>query len=693
MGSINDVVDLVRRGDVAVITLQNPPVNALGYKVRQGLMAALLGLREDKAIKAVVLAGSPRAFSGGADINEFGTKQPEPLLFEVIAVIESYDRPVVAFLTGVALGGGFELALACHYRVAAPGARVGLPEVKLGLLPGAGGTQRLPRLMGPVAAMKMIVSGAMMAAADAAGAIDGTCADVAAAVSFARGKIGAPLARVRDRDDKLIAARANPSVLDDAAAPLLKRARGQRAPAACIECVRAAVTLPFDEGLALERKLFVELVASDESRAQRHVFFAEREALKVPGVPSDLKPEPVKHAVIIGAGTMGGGIAMCFANVGIPVTIIETKQDALDRGMAVVEKNYRTAAARGSMAEADVAKRMALFTPTTDYAAAAAGDVIIEAVFETIEVKREVFTKLDAVAKPGALLASNTSTLDVNKIAGFTKRPQDVLGMHFFSPANVMKLLEIVRGQQTSPESLAKALAIGRMIGKVSAVVGVCDGFVGNRMLHKRFAQQERLLMEGALPQEVDAVVTGFGFPMGPYAMGDLAGLDVGWRIRQGRGTKAPITDAICEAGRYGQKTGAGYYKYDGRTPSPDPEVEAIIAAAQREAGVNPRTVARDEIFERMFYPMINEGARILEEGIATRPSDIDVIWINGYGWPAWTGGPMHYADNVGLKHIAERLNFYAEQSGDASLRPAALLQRLADKGEGFSGPPREKAA
>jgi 3-hydroxyacyl-CoA dehydrogenase len=693
MGSINDVVDLVRRGDVAVVTLQNPPVNALGYKVRQGLMAALLGLREDKAIKAVVLAGSPRAFSGGADINEFGTKQPEPLLFEVIAVIESYDRPVVAFLTGVALGGGFELALACHYRVAAPGARVGLPEVKLGLLPGAGGTQRLPRLMGPVAAMKMIVSGAMMAAADAAGAIDGTCADVAAAVSFARGKIGAPLARVRDRDDKLIAARANPSVLDDAAAPLLKRARGQRAPAACIECVRAAVTLPFDEGLALERKLFVELVASDESRAQRHVFFAEREALKVPGVPSDLKPEPVKHAVIIGAGTMGGGIAMCFANVGIPVTIIETKQDALDRGMAVVEKNYRTAAARGSMAEADVAKRMALFTPTTDYAAAAAGDVIIEAVFETMEVKREVFTKLDAVAKPGALLASNTSTLDVNKIAGFTKRPQDVLGTHFFSPANVMKLLEIVRGQQTSPESLAKALAIGRMIGKVSAVVGVCDGFVGNRMLHKRFAQQERLLMEGALPQEVDAVVTGFGFPMGPYAMGDLAGLDVGWRIRQGRGTKAPITDAICEAGRYGQKTGAGYYKYDGRTPSPDPEVEAIIAAAQREAGVNPRTVARDEIFERMFYPMINEGARILEEGIATRPSDIDVIWINGYGWPAWTGGPMHYADNVGLKHIAERLNFYAEQSGDASLRPAALLQRLADKGEGFSGPPREKAA
>ena len=397
--------------------------------------------------------------------------------------------------------------------------------------------------------------------------------------------------------------------------------------------------------------------------------------------------------MVIGAGTMGGGIAMCFANVGIPVTIIETKQEALDRGMGVVEKNYRTAASRGSMPEADIAKRMALFTPTTDFAAAAAGDVVIEAVFETMEVKREVFTKLDAVAKPGALLASNTSTLDVNKIAGFTSRPQDVLGMHFFSPANVMKLLEIVRGAQTSPEALAKALAIGRLIGKVSAVVGVCDGFVGNRMLHKRFAQQERLLLEGALPQEVDAVVTGFGFPMGPYAMGDLAGLDVGWRIRQGRGTKAAITDAICEAGRYGQKTGAGYYKYDGRTPTPDPEVERIIAAAQREAGVNPRTIPRDEIFERMFYPMINEGARILEEGIATRPSDIDVIWINGYGWPAWTGGPMHYADNAGLRHIAERLNFYAEQTGDETLRPAALLQRLADQGGSFAPAPREKAA
>jgi 3-hydroxyacyl-CoA dehydrogenase len=593
----------------------------------------------------------------------------------------------------VALGGGLELAMACHYRVAAPGSRVGLPEVKLGILPGAGGTQRLPRLIGPVAALQAIVSGSMIPVAEAGALIDAVCVDGAAAVAFARGKIGAPLVRVRDRDDGLAAARANPALLDAAAAPLLKRARGQRAPAACVEAVRAAVTLPFDEGLALERKLFLELVASDESRAQRHVFFAEREALKVPGVPPGLKPAPVQHAVIIGAGTMGGGIAMCFANAGIPVTVIEAEQGALDRGMAVVEKNYRTAVARGSMAEADLGKRLALLNATTDYAQAARGDVVIEAVFETMEVKRAVFTKLDAVAKPGALLATNTSTLDVNAIAGFTGRPQDVLGMHFFSPANVMKLLEVVRGSATSAAALAQALAIGRAIGKIPVVVGVCDGFVGNRMLHKRFAQQERLLMEGARPEEVDAVVTGFGFAMGPYAMGDLAGLDVGWRIRQGRGTKAPITDAICEAGRFGQKTGAGYYKYDGRTPRPDPAVDAIIAAAQRAAGVNPRTVPRDEIFERMFYPMINEGARILEEGIATRASDIDVIWIYGYGWPAWTGGPMHYADHAGLRHIASRLDVYAEQTGDASLRPAALLQRLADRGEGFAGYARAVAA
>ena len=685
MGSINAVVDLQQDGEVAVVIMDNPPVNALGLLLRVGLMQAFARLQAMPEAKAVVLTGTPRAFSGGADITEFGKLPQRPSLSEVIATIEAFDRPVVAAISGVALGGGLELALGCQYRVAAPTAKLGLPEVKLGLLPGAGGTQRLPRVMGPVAAMKAIVGGTHIPAEQAGGLVDQICATREEAVAFARSCIGKTLTKLRDRDDKLAEARANPALLDEAAAPLLKRARGQRAPAACIEAVRAAVTLPMDEGLALERTLFMELVASDESRAQRHAFFAEREATKVPGMPAGLKAVPVAKAAIIGAGTMGGGIAMCFANAGIPVTVIEVKQEALDRGMAVVEKNYRTAVSRGSMPEGDLAKRMALFHPTTDWNAVADADLVIEAVFETMEVKREVFTKLDAIAKPGALLASNTSTLDVDQIASFTKRPQDVLGMHFFSPANVMKLLEIVRGKATSYDSLARALAVGRTIGKVGAVVGVCDGFVGNRMLHKRSAQAEALLLEGALPQQVDAVVTRFGFPMGPYAMGDLAGVDVGWRIRQGRGAKAPVSDALYEAGRYGQKTGAGYYKYDGRTPSPDPEVERIIAEQQRKVGVNPRSIGDDEIFERMIYPMINEAARILEEGIASRPSDIDVIWMNGYGWPSWTGGPMHYADKVGLQTIADRLDFYADRSGDESLRPAKLLRDLAGRGEGFA--------
>ena len=685
MGSINAVVDMQLDGDVAVVVMDNPPVNALGHALRTGVMQALAAAASQPGVKAVVLTGTARAFSGGADITEFGKTRQLPLLPDLIAAIEVFDRPVVAAIAGLALGGGLELALGCHYRVAVPGAKVGLPEVKLGLLPGAGGTQRLPRAMGPVAAMKAIVTGNPIPVEAADGLIDRICPTQADAVAFARSCIGKPLPRLRDDDSKLLAARDNPAILDDAAAPLLKRARGQRAPAACIEAVRAAVAQPIDEGLALERRLFDDLVASDESRALRHAFFAEREATKVPGMPAGVKGAPVARAAIIGAGTMGGGIAMCFANAGIPVTLIEVKQDALDRGMAVVEKNYRTAVTRGSLAEDQVAKRMALFHPTTDWNAIADADVVIEAVFETMAVKQEVFTKLDAIAKPGALLASNTSTLDVDQIAGFTKRPQDVLGMHFFSPANVMKLLEIVRGKATSYDAIARALAIGRAIGKVSAVVGVCDGFVGNRMLHQRSAQAEALLLEGALPQQVDAVVTKFGFPMGPYAMGDLAGLDVGWRIRQGRGTTAPISDALCEAGRYGQKTSAGYYKYDGRTPSPDPVVDEIIATQQRKLGVTPRAFGDQEIFERMIYPMINEGARILEEGIATRPSDIDVIWMNGYGWPAWTGGPMYYADQIGLAVIAQRLEVYARQTGNQTLRPAKLLRQLADRGDGFA--------
>ena len=640
---MTDAVSLHREGDIAVLTMDSPPVNALGTALRTGLVAALAEVAADPGLRAVVLTGTARAFSAGADISEFGQAPSGPPLGEVIAGIEAFGKPVVAFLSGLALGGGFEVALGCHYRTAAPGARVGLPEVKLGLPPGAGGTQRLPRVIGPVAAARLMLSGTPVPASSMEGLLDAPAATLAEAVAFARTVAGHPAPRVRDREDRLADVRANPALLDEAVAPLLKRARGQPAPAAIMDCVRAALDKPFDEALVLERGLFMQLLASPESRALRHSFFAERRALKVPGVPAAPQSPAVTRAVLIGAGTMGGGIAMCFANVGIPVTLIEAEQAALDRGLGVIERNYRTAVARGSMAEPEVAARMARFTTTTDYAAAAEADVVIEAVFETMAVKRDVFTRLDAVARHGALLATNTSTLDVNEIAGFTKRPEDVLGMHFFSPANVMKLLEIVRGARTSPESVARAIAIGRLIGKVPAVVGVCDGFVGNRMLHQRSAQAERLLLEGARPEQVDAVVTRFGFPMGPYAMGDLAGLDVGWRIRQGRGTRAPVTDALCDLGRFGQKTGAGYYRYEGRTPTPDPEVARIIAEQQRAAGVNPRTIPDDELFERMLYPMINEGARILDEGVATRASDIDVIWINGYGWPAWTGGPMFY--------------------------------------------------
>jgi len=695
MGNINPVVDLRAEdgGRIALIVMDNPPVNALGHRLREGIMQALARARDDGAVQAVVLTGTERAFSAGADITEFGKPRQPPMLPEIIATLEAMPKPVIAALGGFAFGGGLELALGCHYRVAAPSARVGLPEIKLGILPGAGGTQRAPRLAGPERALRIIVSGDPVPAAQALedGLLDAVLEGdfLKAALGYAKRAVDEhwPLRRVRDLNDKLAEARRDPAIIAKAAEPLLKRARGQRAPQACVEAVRAAVEQPFDEGLETERRLFMELVTGAESKAQRHVFFAEREAQKVRDMPAEVKPRPVERAVVIGAGTMGGGIAMCFANVGIPVSVVEVEQAALSRGLDRVAGNYKTAISRGSMAAPELDKRMALIEGTTDFAAVARGNVVIEAVFEEMELKKRVFADIDRVAKAGALLASNTSTLDVNEIARATKRPEDVLGMHFFSPANVMRLLEIVRGEKTSHEALATAIAVGRRIGKVVAVVGVCDGFVGNRMLHRRSAQAERLLLEGALPQEVDAVVTEFGFPMGPFAMGDLAGLDVGWRIRKGRGAKAAVSDALCEAGRFGQKTGAGYYRYESgsRSPLPDPEVERIIVAASKEAGIARRSIAGQEILERMIYPMINEGARILEEGIAARPGDIDVIWVYGYGWPAWRGGPMHYADQVGLPELRDRLSQYAERLGDPTLAPAPLLARLAAEERGFA--------
>ena len=488
--------------------------------------------------------------------------------------------------------------------------------------------------------------------------------------------------RVRDREDKLSA-----EGFADAAETLTRRLRGRDAPAACVEAVRNAITLPFEEGLKREAELFRRLVTGDQSKAQRHIFFAEREAARVPGMPEGTKPRPIASAAVIGAGTMGGGIAMCFANAGIPVTIVETGRDLLQKGLDRVAANYRATVSRGGLGADEMGRRMALINGVTELDAVASADIVIEAVFEEMDLKKRVFADLDRVAKANAVLATNTSTLDVDEIAGATRRPQDVLGTHFFSPANVMRLLEIVRGEATAPDALAAAVELGRRIGKVPVTVGVCYGFVGNRMLARRSVEAERLLLEGALPQEVDAAVTGFGFPMGPFAMADMAGLDVGWRIRKGRGERNEIEDALCEAGHFGQKTGKGYFRYEAgsRTPLPDPEVERIILDASSRAGLARRPIAQEEIVERMIFPMINEGARILEEGIAARPGDIDVIWVYGYGWPVWRGGPMYYADQLGLARVRDRLTLYAERSGDETLRPAVRLRRLAAEGRGFA--------
>ncbi len=690
MAAINASVDLTLDGDVALIAMRNAPVNALKHELREGVARALEQVRGDGAIGAVVLAGNERAFSAGADITEFGKPPRDPMLPALIALIESFPKPVVAAIAGVAMGGGLELALGCHYRVAWRSARLALPEIKLGLLPGAGGTQRLPRAVGPAVALEAILSGdpIPVAVAHKEGLIDAVIDDAfpGAAVAWARKIPVGALPRLRDRNDRLAEVAADPRSLDAMAKPGLKKARSPSAGKACVEAVRAAAQLGFDEGLALERKLFIELLTSPESLALRHVFFVEREAQKVPGLGKEVLARKIQRAAVIGAGTMGGGIAMCFANAGIPVTIIESGRDVLDRGMSRIAGTYDTSVERGSLDSQEAARRLQRITTGLDLALVEEADIVIEAVFEEMDLKKKVFRDLDRLAKPGAILASNTSYLDVNEIATATARPADVLGTHFFSPANVMRLLEIVRGARTAPEVLATTVELAKTLGKVPVVVGVCDGFVGNRMLARRSAQAERLLLEGALPQEVDKALTDFGFRMGPFAMGDLAGLDVGWRARKARGLKAPVADALCEAGRFGQKTGRGFYSYaDGRTAVPDPEVEALIVATSARLGITRRAIAQEEIFERLTYPMINEGARILDEGIAARPGDIDVVWLYGYNWPATTGGPMYHADKVGLSTVAARLEAFAKTAGDASLQPAPLLKRLAAAGEGFA--------
>ncbi|MCG7364106.1 3-hydroxyacyl-CoA dehydrogenase NAD-binding domain-containing protein [Roseomonas sp. ACRSG] len=681
---------------VAVIRIANPPVNALSAPVRAGLSEAIAQASADPAVRAIVIAAEGRTFIAGADISEFGKTPVPPTLPQVIATLDACPKPIVAAIGGAALGGGLEVALACHARVASPNAKLGLPEVKLGLVPGAGGTQRLPRLIGAAQALPLMAEGTAINAAEALrlGILDAMAeGDLLAAArqhALALAEAGDPLPRLRDRWDRLGPREA----FEAAAAAVLKRAADHPAAAACVDCVRAAFEKSFEEALTFERETFLRLMQDERSKALRHVFFAERATAQIPGQPRDTQPRRIEHAAVVGAGTMGGGIAMVFANAGIPVTLIETHQEALGRGLERVAGTYAISVQRGSLAPEERDRRLARIECRVGLEAAATADVVVEAVFEDLELKREIFGSLDRIAKPGALLASNTSYLDIDAIAQATARPGDVLGMHFFSPANVMKLLEVVRGAATTPEALATAVELGKRLGKVPVVVGSCHGFVGNRMLARRSAQAERLLLEGASPEEVDAALVAFGFRMGPFAMIDLAGLDIGWRTRKATGKTAPVADALCEAGRLGQKAGRGYYDYAGgaRQGTPDPAVQQLIERISAQLGIPRRAIGREEITERLIFPMIDEGARILEEGIAARPGDIDVVWLNGYSWPAWRGGPMYYGATLGAAHVAQRLAAYAERSDDESLRPSAALSRLAREGQGFEALARTAA-
>ncbi|HEV3490317.1 MAG TPA: 3-hydroxyacyl-CoA dehydrogenase NAD-binding domain-containing protein [Reyranella sp.] len=695
---MTDAILRSTQGRIGILTVNNPPVNALAAAVRDGIKEGVEAFGKDANIDAIVLIGGGRTFIAGADIREFGKPPKGANLNDVIATMENCPKIVVAALHGTPLGGGLETALGAHYRVSLASTRVGLPEVHLGLLPGAGGTQRLPRLTGAKYALDAIIAGRHIPAPEAKskGIIDALVDGdlLAGAVAHAQMLVAqkAPRRRVRD----LKATLESPDLFKETEKAIARRARGFKAPWSIIKCVQTAVELPFDEGMKRERELFLELLTSQESAAQRYYFFAEREAAKVLDVPADTPQREIRKAGIVGAGTMGGGIAMNFANAGIPVTLLEVKQEALDRGLKTIRTNYENTAKRGGMKAEDVDKRMGLITPTLAYDDLKDSDVIIEAVFETMEVKEGVFKKLDEVAKPGAVLATNTSGLDVNQIANYTKRPGDVIGMHFFSPANVMKLLENVRGKATQKDVIATVMSLSKKIGKIPVLVGVCEGFVGNRMLRQRGIQSSYMMEEGALPQQIDKVIYDFGFPMGPFAMSDLAGNDVGWRIRQGKKEKEQrnvrytgyIADAICELGRFGQKTGAGYFKYNlpDRTPIPDPEVEKIIEETSKKLGITRRAISDQEILERCVYPMVNEGAKILAEGMAQRSLDIDVIWVNGYGWPVYRGGPMWWADNVvGLKTIHDALLKYRDASGDPFWEPAPLLKKLVQEDKKFS--------
>lgn len=694
---MTDLVTSRRHGDVAVITIDNPPLNVFSPGVPEGVRDHLMRAEADNDVHAVVITGAGRHFVAGADIKAFGQPADQaPDVTGLIGALAGSSKPVVAAISGTAFGGGLEMALACNWRVATPDARLGLPEVKLGLLPGAGGTQRLPRLIGLEAALRMIPTGDPVDAgqARALGLVDDVVEGglIDEAVAFVRRVADSDDALRRTHEMEVVSDGPVDEVIAGARDVVAKKARGMIAPLRCIDAIEAAVRLPFAEGVQRERQLFGDLLASDQSRALRHVFFAERNAAKVDDIGPDVKPRPIQRGVVIGGGTMGGGIAMSFANAGIPVTMTEVDRDGLHQGMARIEKNYQNSVDKGRLSADEMSGRMDRITGAVDYAAIIDADVVIEAVFEDMDLKKEVFGTLDQSAAPDAVLATNTSTLDVDEIAAATSRPPSVVGMHFFSPANVMKLLEVVRGNQTSDEVLITAIALGKQMRKIPVVVGVCDGFVGNRMFHKYTREASYLIEEGALPQQVDRVMTDFGFAMGPFAVIDLAGLDIGYRIRQRQAADRDpnerypaIADRIVEMGRLGQKTGAGFYRYEegSRKPLPDPEIEDLIVATSKDLGIERRDVSDDEIRERLLWQLVNEGAQILDEGIAQRSGDIDVIYVYGYGFPAHAGGPMFHAGLVGLDKVYADIRRYHDRLGDI-WRPAPLLVELAEQGKTF---------
>ncbi len=699
---MSDFVSYEVQGSIGVITLKNPPVNALSVnkRVPQGILDAIKEGEHDQHVSGFLLIGAGRNFSGGADISEFG-KPLEPglaTLPDLLTYMDTVTKPIFAAISGPTMGGGLELALTCHYRVASPDTQLALPEVKLGILPGAGGTQRLPRLIGAQRALDFMVAGNPIKPEEALqlGIIDEIVKGdlLQGALTWAKRALrdGKTVRRAsqlttpvdQNTDEFLEAARQR----------VAKAWRGFPAPLAIVECVGAALKHPFDKGLGVEREQFKKLVISNESLALRHLFFSERQAAKIADIPADTPLIEINKAAVIGAGTMGGGIAMNFANAGIPVTIVETSQEALDKGIGIIGKNYARTVSKGRLSQEAMDKRMALIKPSINLKSVAKADIVIEAVFEEMDVKKEVFTKLDAIAKPGAILATNTSTLDVNEIAAVTSRPESVIGLHFFSPANVMRLLEVVRGAKTDKSVLATSMRLGKRIGKVPVCVGVCDGFVGNRMIHSYSQEAGYLLEEGALPQQVDSAIEAMGFAMGPFRMGDLAGLDIGWAIRKGKAATRPaderyvkVSDMICEKGRFGQKTGAGFYRYEkgSRKAIPDPEIDALVVQASQEKGIERRNISDEEIVERLLYALINEAAYILEEGMAQRASDIDVIYAFGYGFPRYRGGPMFYADLVGLDKVLAAIERFAASPFGVHWKPAPLLVKLAGEGGKFN--------